>query len=152
MIVSILVDGFSGAGNVFIPDRAGVYVAQLVVSDGELDSKPCAIQIQAFTTQTNTIAALQGLETEIAELGGSAFKNGDMQNLLLNKINAVIANVEAGKHADAANQLRNDILPKMGGVEKPEGDRAPRLIDRNSPQVWYQEAQDIVGVLEMAWE
>ena len=27
----------------FTPDCAGVYVAQLVVSDGDLDSKPCAI-------------------------------------------------------------------------------------------------------------
>ena len=51
---------------------------------------------------------------DIAALGSNAFKNDDMQNLLLNKLNAVIANVEAGKHADAANQLRNDILPKNG--------------------------------------
>ena len=65
----------------FTPDRAGVYVAQLVVNDGELDSEPSAIQIQAFTTQTKTIAALQGLATDIAELDSSAFKNGDMQNL-----------------------------------------------------------------------
>ncbi len=59
---------------------------------------------------------------DIAALGSNAFKNDDMQNLLLNKLNAVIANVEAGKHADAANQLRNDILPKMGGAENTEGD------------------------------
>jgi len=94
----------------FTPDLAGVYVAQLVVCDGDLDSEPCAIQIQAFTTRTKAIAALQGLETEIAELDSGAFKNDDMQNLLLNKRNAVIANVEAGKYADAVNQLRNDIF------------------------------------------
>ena len=34
----------------FTPDRAGAYVEQLVVSDGDLDSESCAIQIQAFTT------------------------------------------------------------------------------------------------------
>ena len=101
----------------FTPDRAGVYVAQLVVSDGELDSEPCAIQIQTFTTQTKTITALQEMEARIAELDSNAFKNGDMQLMLLNKLNAVIANVEAGKHADAANQLRNDVLPKMGVAE-----------------------------------
>jgi len=134
----------------FIPDRAGTYVVQLVVSDGSLDSEPCAIQIQAFTTRTKTIAALQGLETDIAELGSSAFKNDDMRNLLLNKLNAVIANVEAGKYADAANQLRNDILPKMGNVENAEGDSVMWIIDRSSQNVWYQEAQDIVEALEMA--
>ena len=88
-------------------------MAQLVVSDGDLDSDSCAIQIQAFTTQTKTITALQELEMRIAELDSNAFRNGDMQLMLLNKLNAVIANVEAGKHAEAANQLRNDILPKM---------------------------------------
>ena len=108
----------------FTPDHAGVYVAQFVVSDGDLDSEPSAIQIQAFTTQTKTIAALQGLETEIAALDSSAFRNDGMQNVLLNKLNAVIANVEAGKHADAANQLRNDVLPKMGDAENAEGDSA----------------------------
>ena len=134
----------------FTLDRAGVYVAQLIVSDGELDSEPCAIQIQAFTTQTKTITALQGLETEIAELDGNAFKSGDMQLMLLNKLNAVIANVEAGKHADAANQLRNDILPKMGDAENAEGDSVAWIIDRSSQNVWYQEAQDVVRSLEMA--
>ena len=135
----------------FTPDRAGTYVAQLVVSDGEMDSEPSAIQIQAFTVQTEAIAALQGLEAGIAELNSSAFKNGDMQNLLLNKLNAVIANVEAGKHADAANQLRNDILPKMGSAENAEGDSVVWIIGRSSQQIWYQEAQDVVKALEMAW-
>ena len=134
----------------FATNRAGVYVAQLVVSDGALDSEPSAIQIQAFTTQTKTIAALQGLETDIAALDSSAFKNGDMQNLLINKLNAVIANVEASKHADAANQLRYDILPKMGGAENAEGDSVVWIIDCSLQNVWYQEAQDVVRALEMA--
>ena len=125
-------------------------MAQLVVSDGELDSEPCAIQIQAFTVQTGAITALQGMETGIAELDSSAFRNDDMPNLLLNKLNAVIANVEAGKYADAANQLRNDILPKMGGAESPEGDSVVWIIDRSSQRLWYQEAQDVVKALEMA--
>ena len=134
----------------FTPDRAGTYVAQLVVSDGDLDSEPCAIQIQVFTVQTGAIAALQGLEAGIAELDSGAFKNGDMQNLLLNKLNAVIASVEAGKYKDAANQLRNDVLPKMGGVESPEGDSVGWIIDRSSHRVWYQEVQDVVRALEMS--
>ena len=70
--------------------------------------------------------------------------------MLLNKLNAVIANVEAGKHAEAANQLRNDVLPKMGGAENAEGGRVGWIIDRSSQNVWYQEAQDVVRSLEMA--
>ncbi|HJW86068.1 MAG TPA: PKD domain-containing protein, partial [Candidatus Brocadiaceae bacterium] len=104
----------------FVPDRAGTYVAQLVVSDGELDSEPSAIQIQAYTVQTEAITALQEMAAGIAALDISAFKNGDMQNILLNKLNSVIANVEAGKYTDAANQMRNDIMPKMGSAENRE--------------------------------
>lgn len=58
--------------------------------------------------------------------------------------------MEAGKHADAANQLRNDIVPKMGGAENAEGDSAAWIIDRSSQRIWYQEAQDVVRSLEMA--
>ena len=134
----------------FTPDSTGVYVAQLVVSDGELDSEPYVIQIQTFTTQTKTIAALQGLEMRITELDGNAFRNIDMQLMLLNKLNAVISNVETGKNKDAANQLRYDILPKMGSAENTEEDSAVWIIDRSSQQVSYQEAQDVVRALEIA--
>jgi hypothetical protein len=129
----------------FVPDRAGAYVAHLIVSDGELDSEPCAIQIQAFTLQTEAIMALQEMAAGIAALDSSAFKNGDMQNMLLNKLNSVIANVEAGKYKDAANQIRNDILPKMGSIENREGECAAWIIDRSSQQAWRQEAQDAVS-------
>lgn len=134
----------------FVPDRAGAYVAQLVVSDGSFDSEPGAIQIQAYTVNTRAITALLEMETRIAVLDSSAFKNGDMQNSLLNKLNAVIANIEAGKYKNAANQLRNDVLPKMGDAEPAEWDGVVWITDRSSQRVWYQEAQDIVKALEMA--
>ncbi len=86
----------------------------------------------------------------IAELDGNSFRNDDMQNMLLNKLNAVIANVEAGKHAEAANHLRNDILPKMGDAGNAEGDSAAWIVDRRSQRIWYQDAQDVVMSLEMA--
>ena len=88
--------------------------------------------------------------TQPPRLDSGAFKNGDMQNLLLNKLNAAIANVEAGKHAGVANQLRNDVLPKMGGVENAEGNSVVWIIDRSSQRVWYQEVQGVARALEMA--
>lgn len=39
-----------------------------------------------------------------------------MRNALLNKLNAVIANIEAGNYAEALGQLQNDILGKVDGV------------------------------------
>jgi hypothetical protein len=38
-----------------------------------------------------------------------------MQNALLNKLNAVIASIEAGNYSDALGQLQNDILDKTNG-------------------------------------
>lgn len=70
--------------------------------------------------------------------------------MLLNKLNAVIANVDAGKHVDAANQFRNDVLPKMGSVENAEGDSVVWIIDRSSLRIWYQEEQGVVKALKMA--
>ena len=89
------------------------------------------------------------MEAEIAALDSSAFRNDDMQLMLLNKLNAVILNVEAGKNKDAENQLRNDILQKMGCADNAEGESAAWIIDHSSQRVW-QEAQDIVMALEMA--
>jgi len=38
-----------------------------------------------------------------------------MQNTLINKLNAVIANIEAGSYEEALGQLENDILKKTDG-------------------------------------
>lgn len=46
----------------------------------------------------------------IGSLQQSAFKNKNMQKTLLNKINSVISNIEAGNYADALGQLQNNIL------------------------------------------
>ena len=48
----------------------------------------------------------------IASLYLGVFKNANMQNTLLNKLNALLANIEAGKYEDALGQLQNDILKK----------------------------------------
>ncbi len=59
--------------------------------------------------------SVQGVEDEIALLDTTVLKNANMQNALLNKLNAVIANIEAGNYADAMGQLQNDILGKTNG-------------------------------------
>ena len=100
----------------FVPDLPGTFVAQLVVNDGFVDSLPTAVQIQAVSRQTQAIQNIQGLQQNvIANLAPSAFKNTTMQNALLNKLNAVIASIEAGNYADALGQLQSDILKKTDG-------------------------------------
>jgi hypothetical protein len=65
--------------------------------------------------QTEAIQQAQNLQTIISMLNISVFKNSNMKNGLLNKVNAVIANIEAGDYAYALDQLQNDILAKTGG-------------------------------------
>lgn len=99
----------------FVPDIPGTYVVQLIVSDGFIDSDPGTIQIQAVTLQTVAIQAIQNTEALISSLSPNAFKNPNMKNTLINKLNTVIANIEAGLYADALGQLQNDILGKTDG-------------------------------------
>ena len=99
----------------FVPAIAGTYVVQLFVNDGTVDSDPSTVQIQAVDTLTAAIQAVQDCEAEITSLDSSVFKNANMQNTLINKLNAVIAKIEAGNYADALGQLQNDVLKKTDG-------------------------------------
>lgn len=99
----------------FVPDVAGMYVAQLVVNDGTVDSDPSTIQVQAVAAPTSAIDAIQNCIASISSLDSSVFKNANMKNTLINKLNAVIAKIEAGNYADALGQLQNDILKKTDG-------------------------------------
>jgi hypothetical protein len=100
----------------FVPDLPGTFVAQLIVNDGLVDSPPATVQIQVVTLQTEVVQNIQRLQQNvIASLAPGAFKNQNMQNALLNKLNAVIASIEAGNYSDALAQLQNDILGKTDG-------------------------------------
>ncbi|UJS17316.1 MAG: PKD domain-containing protein [Candidatus Jettenia sp.] len=99
----------------FVPDKAGTYVVQLVVNDGIVDSDPSTVQVQVIDEQTAAIQAIQDCEQVIASLNPNVFKNANMQNTLINKLNAVIANIEAGNYEDALGQLKNDVLGKTDG-------------------------------------
>ena len=48
-------------------------------------------------------------------LNPNVFKNANMQNTLINKLNSVIANIQAGNYAYALGQLQNDVLGKTDG-------------------------------------
>ena len=70
-------------------------------------------------TPTSVISAIQSsLQPQIGALAPQVFKNANMQKTLLNKLNAVIGNMDEGNYADALGQLQDDILGKVGGVAK----------------------------------
>jgi len=99
----------------FVPDVAGMYVAQLVVNDGTVDSDPNTIQIQAVSLENAAILAVQDCQELIASLDKGVFKNKNMQNTMINKLNAVIENTEKGEYEEALGQLKHDILEKTDG-------------------------------------
>ena len=99
----------------FVPDLAGTYGIQLVVNDGFLDSVPGTTQVQVVANSTVPIEATQDVQASIASLNPGVFKNTNMQKTFNNKLNAVIADIEAGNYANALDKLQHDILGKTDG-------------------------------------
>jgi hypothetical protein len=99
----------------FVPDLAGTYVIQLVVNDGLLDSAPSTTQVQVVANPTVPTEATRDVQDAIASLDRSVFKNATMQKTFNNKLNAVIADIEAGNYANALDKLQHDILRKTDG-------------------------------------
>lgn len=99
----------------FTPDVEGTYVIQLVVSDGIASSDPKSIQIEAVDYLSTVIDSIQASQAVVTTIPPAGFKNSNMQNTLLNKLNAVIASIQAGNYSDALAKLENDILNKTDG-------------------------------------
>jgi hypothetical protein len=133
----------------FIPDLPGTYVVQLVVNDGLVDSDPSTIQVEVVTLQTIAIEVVQHTETDIVALPANVFKNANMQNTFLNKLNAVIANIVAGNHEDALGQLQNDILGKTDGCATTGSpDKNDWIKDCTSQGMIYPDILDAITKIE----
>lgn len=130
----------------FVPDIPGTYVVQLIVNDGFVDSDPSTIQVQAVTLQTIAIGAIQYTESLITLLSPSDFKNPNMKNTLINKLNTVIANIEAGLYADALGQLQNDILGKTDGcANSGSPDKNDWIINCGAQGIVYPSILDVIA-------
>lgn len=133
----------------FVPDLPGTYVVQLIVNDGFIDSDPKSIQLLAVTSNTDVIESVQSLETNIATFESIMFKNANMQNTLLNKLNAVIANIESGNFAAAKGQLENDILGKTDGCANSGApDKNDWVKDCATQGIIYGQILDIIAKIE----
>jgi beta propeller repeat protein len=105
----------TAAVTTFVPDLPGLYVVQLVVSDGMFNSDPSTIQVQVISQQSAAVNAINAIIESVGSLEPGDLKNANMQNALINKLNAVIASIEAGSYADALDKLQNDLLKKTDG-------------------------------------
>lgn len=133
----------------FTPDLAGAYVIQLVVNDGLLHSEPASVQVQVITKVDAAILAVQGLADQIAALSGSDFKNANMKNALLNKLNAVMSKIDAENYKGALSQIENDILGKTNGcAETGKVDKNDWIRNCTAQDLVYVLVIDVIDVLE----
>ena len=89
----------------FVPDRAGVYVAQLAVSDVFGPGEPDSVQITAIAaTQFSENLILSAAEI-IGGLPADAVPNKGNQNALLQHLSQVVSALQAGELIDAAHKL-----------------------------------------------
>jgi hypothetical protein len=101
-----------------LPDMAGAYVITLTVNDDFGGTASTNIQVMAFLNSQAVTAAIQSLEVLIANqaaLPDDVFKNPNMRKTMTNKLNSVIANIEAKNYQEALAQLENDLLQKTDG-------------------------------------
>jgi hypothetical protein len=130
----------------FIADKAGTYVAGLVVNDGFTDSSQETVQALAIVNQSGVIQEIQDLQQYISSLNSADFKNSNMQNTLLNKLNAIIKNVSAGSYADAVSKLQDDVLGKVSSCTlKGNASKSDWIINCSSQINAYQQVQSIIS-------
>ena len=99
----------------FVADAEGLFVVQLIVNDGQLDSEPSVIQVQAISIQTVITDAIKAVQDANTGFNSVVFKNKNMQSAMNNKLNAILSEVAQGDYADALNKLVNDVLKKTDG-------------------------------------
>lgn len=134
----------------FIPDLPGLYVAQLVVNDGFVNSDPSTVQVQVTATEALVIKNLQDLIALIGSLDCSVFKNCNMRNAMINKLNAVIAQVEGDQYQEAVDKLTNDLLAKTDGcAASGKPDKNDWIIDASAQGLVYPEFLEVIDEIRM---
>ena len=134
------------------PDLPGEYVINLIVNDGFLDSDPDNIVIAVISVQDAAKHVLQDLSGIILQLPDAVFKNKNMGNTLVKKINEVLLKIDQAEYREAINQLKNDILKKTDGCAQSDSpDKNDWIINCESQAVVYNliiEALDLLADLQ----
>jgi K319L-like, PKD domain len=102
----------------FTPDVPGTYVMQLIVNDGFVDSPASTVQIQVSASASwlgDRIREVIGTIGNIGALPPEAFKNKNMRNTLINKLQVIIKQGDEGVYAEALAKLQEDVIAKTDG-------------------------------------
>jgi hypothetical protein len=73
------------------------------------------ITIVATSSPSTAIASLRDAIAAVSGLSPGVFKNPNMANALINKINVAIGLINQGSNQEALDKLQNDILGKTNG-------------------------------------
>jgi hypothetical protein len=138
------------AAPTFVPDLPGTYVVQVIVNDGLVNSAPGTVNIEAVTLATKITGDIQNLlQAPIMAMNPQMFQNANLKNTLLNKLNSVIASLEAGSYQDALGQLQHDILGKIDGCATGKGpDKNDWIKDCKDQGSIYPYLMEIIAELE----
>jgi hypothetical protein len=132
----------------FKPDMPGDYVSQLIVNDGFVDSDASTVTIHVAASRGWVSDQLRNVIVEIGLLPEGAFKNKNMRNTLITKLNVIIKDVDAGNYAGALAKLQEDVIAKTDGCAtggKP--DNNDWIITCTYQGMIYPELLDLVGHL-----
>jgi probable HAF family extracellular repeat protein len=145
--------GFAAANmcTPFTPDVPGDYVAQLIVNDGFVDSTPSTVTIHVAASRSWVSDQLRNVIADLgnpAMLPDDAFKNKNMRNTLITKLNVIIKDVDAGNYAGALAKLQEDVMAKTDGcAASGKPDNNDWIITCTYQSLIYPELQDIMGYL-----
>ena len=133
----------------FVPDMGGLYVVQLKVNDGQVNSEPDTIQVQVADEQTAVTDAIEDSQDAIATFDIGVFKNKNMQSTLNNKLNAVLGHIADGDYVEALSKLENDILRKTDGcADAGAPDKNDWIKDCESQAVIYPLILDTIAKVQ----
>jgi hypothetical protein len=111
--------------------------------DEDCDDSDCATDVNCV------IESVDDVVNEIGLIDTSMLKNANMKNALLNKLNAVIADIKAGNYADALAKLQNDILKKTDGCANSGApDKNDWVKDCGAQATIYQAVLDAITMVE----
>ena len=132
----------------FTPDMAGIYILNLVINDGTVDSVADSVTVSAVTVETAVIAALQDSLTTLNNFDPGVFKKKRSQKKLTNRLNTVINAVEKGKTVRAIRKLDNILKKTDGCASNGTPDKNDWIIDCASQDIFYSQLIDIIELME----
>ena len=134
---------------VFTPDASGLYVLNLIVNDGSIDSPADSINISVDSHAKQAIALTRELKTYIRNLHPCVFKNRCCKKAMEIQLSIVINMLEKDRNDKAVKMLKNDILKKTDGCAvRGAPDCNDWIINRCAQKSVYDRVVKIINILE----